>query len=129
MDTLAQACVIYCLCGYLVCSVGKRTKCEPCMRDVHAVWNRYLEAYLLFERELEKGSLKRPSCRMLLTLGNVEGKIASALKAEDLCGDMMWNLLDALEECAIVRWGVTTARVFTAYLFLYYVILHLHFSA
>lgn len=23
MDTLAQACVIYCLCGYLVCSVGK----------------------------------------------------------------------------------------------------------
>lgn len=129
-DTSAQDCVIYYQCGYLVRSIGKHTKCEPCMDDIQGGSNECLEAYLTLAREFRAGSLKYPSRRMFAMFKSVEGKIASALTADDLCKDMMLNLLDALEGCAIARLVCNDhSDVFTVELLPSYVVLCIHFFA
>ncbi|KAM7302656.1 hypothetical protein ISCGN_018164 [Ixodes scapularis] len=123
-----EDCIIYYLCGYVVYSLSKHTKCTLCLEDVQSTEAHCPEAWLTLQKEYKQGSLKHPSHKMFVLFKSIERQIASTLEAGSPCGETFWIILDALDGCQISRLGCKEHQdSITKELLMSYITLRVHF--
>lgn len=87
-------------------------------------------AWLTCARSFKEMSLKHPTGKMFLSFRSIESTISRALKNFQLCSDIFWELLDALELTQFPKLGCTQHKDnFTATILKAYTVLRIHFSA
>lgn len=124
----ALDCVIYYICGYVIQYLGKHIVCSQCMVDVESVGTNCPEAYLTIEREFREGSLRQPSWKIFSTFRSIEQQVSVTLDANELCGDIFWNLIEVLEICSVMKLGCQQHQeTFTSELLKCYITLRMSF--
>ncbi|CAN8016093.1 unnamed protein product [Ixodes persulcatus] len=126
----AHDCIMFYISGYIVYKFSKRGVCKLCLRDIEAPSDVAAgrTAYLTALRSFKEGSLKQPSLKMFTAFQVVEETVAAVLDGTNICGDIFWLVLDALEETAVPRLGCSVhADQFTCQLLRYYICLRMHF--
>ncbi|CAN8025232.1 unnamed protein product [Ixodes persulcatus] len=126
----AHDCIMFYISGYIVYKFSKRGVCKLCLRDIEAPSDVAAgrTAYLTALRSFKEGSLKQPSLKMFTAFQVVEETVAAVLDGTNICGDIFWLVLDALEETAVPRLVCSVhADQFTCQLLRYYICLRMHF--
>ncbi|CAN7987259.1 unnamed protein product [Ixodes pacificus] len=129
-QTNAHDCIMFYISGSIVYKFSKRGVCKLCLRDIEAASDVAAgrTAYLTALRSFKEGSLKQPSLNIFTAFQVVEGTVAAVLDGTNICGDILWLVLDALEETAVPRLGCSVhADEFTCQLLRYYICLRMHF--
>ncbi|KAG0410047.1 hypothetical protein HPB47_012835 [Ixodes persulcatus] len=108
----AHDCIMFYISGYIVYKFSKRGVCKLCLRDIEAPSDVAAgrTAYLTALRSFKEGSLKQPSLKMFTAFQVVEETVAAVLDGTNICGDIFWLVLDALEETAVPRLATSRPR-------------------
>lgn len=126
----AEDCVVYYLAGYIVHKISKKKGCLNCLADIQTDAPHMPAAWVTFARSFKEMSLKHPTEKMFLSLRSIESTVSSALNRFQLCSDIFWELLDALELTKFPKLGCAEHKDnFTATVLRTYTMLRMHFFA